>query len=241
MKFFWKIGREFPAPQFLVLLAALLVAFLPSRAAAQEVTAPAPPSAQPSVRLEAEQQRKEGDLYVADGKVEIQYKNLELRADHVQYNTRTYQAKASGHVQFDADTQHLSADSAEFNVQSGTGQFDHVRGSVTMDHLPNASVLVSPNPLVFEAQDVRRIDARTYEIDHAWLTVCEPDKPSWKFYSSRATLHVDRSVAMVNADFRMFRIPLLYIPYASLPAGRNLRKSGLLIPEEALPQPVRTV
>jgi LPS-assembly protein len=233
MKFFWKIGRELPAPQFLVLLAGLLVAFLASRAAAQEVTAPAAPSAQPSVRLEAEQQRKEGDLYVADGKVEIQYKNLQLHADHVQYNTRTYQAKASGHVQFDADTQHLSADSAEFNVQSGTGQFDHVRGSVTMDHPPNASVLVSPNPLVFEAQDVRRIDARTYEIDHAWLTVCEPDKPSWKFYSSRATLHVDRSVAMVNADFRMFRIPLLYIPYASLPAGRNLRKSGLLIPEFA--------
>ncbi len=233
MKFFWKIGREFPVPQFLVLLAALLAAFLPSGAAAQEVAAPAAPSAQPSVRLEAEQQRKEGDLYFADGKVEIQYKNLQLLADHVQYNTHTYQASASGHVQFDVDTQHLSADSAEFNVQSGTGQFDHVRGSVTMDHTPNANVLVSPNPLVFEAQDVRRIDARTYEIDHAWLTVCEPDKPSWKFYSSRATLHVDHSVAMVNADFRMFRIPLLYIPYASLPAGRNLRKSGLLIPEFA--------
>jgi LPS-assembly protein len=31
----------------------------------------------------------------------------------------------------------------------------------------------------------------------------------------------------------MFRIPLLYIPYASMPAGRNLRKSGLLIPEFA--------
>jgi len=227
MNFFGTIGQKFPVS----LLAAFLAAFLPLGAAAQEI---APPNtAQPSVRLEAEQQRKEGDLYVADGKVEIQYKNLQLHADHVQYNTRTYQASASGHVQFDADTQHLSADSAEFNVQSGTGQFDHVRGSVTMDHPPNASVLVSPNPLVFEAQDVRRIDARTYEIDHAWLTVCEPDKPSWKFYSSRATLHVDRSVAMVNADFRMFRIPLLYIPYASLPAGRNLRKSGLLIPEFA--------
>jgi LPS-assembly protein len=183
------------------------------------------------VRLEAEQQRKEGDFYFADGKVEIQYKNLRLRADHVQYNTKTYQATARGHVLLDVDTQHITADSADFNVQSGEGVFDHVHGEVTMEHRPNSNMLVSPNPLVFEAQQVRRLDARTYSIEHAWLTVCEQDKPNWKFYAPHATLHVDRTVALVNADFRMFRIPLLYIPYASLPAGRKLRQSGLLIPE----------
>ena len=102
-----------------------------------------------------------------------------------------------------------------------------------MEPRPNANVLVSPNPLTFEAHEVRRLDARTYSIEHAWLTVCEPDKPSWKFFTSHATFHVDRTVAMVNADFRMFRIPLLYFPYASVPAGRNLRKSGFLIPEFA--------
>jgi LPS-assembly protein len=68
-------------------------------------------------------------------------------------------------------------------------------------------------------------------IEHAWLTVCDPDDPSWKFFSSHATLHVDRSVAMVNANFRLFQIPLLYVPYATVPAGRNLRQSGFLLPE----------
>ena len=38
---------------------------------------------------------------------------------------------------------------------------------------------------------------------------------------------------MLNANFRLFRIPLFYFPYASLPAGRHLRKSGFLIPEFA--------
>jgi LPS-assembly protein len=201
-------------------------------AAAQEIIPPTA-SDQASVRLEADQQRKEGDVYFADGKVEIQYKDLRLRADHVEYNTKTYKATATGHVLFDADTQHLTAESADFNVQSGEGLFEHVRGQVTMEHKPNANMLVSPNPLVFDAREVRRLDAHTYWIEHTWVTVCEPDKPSWKFFSSHATLHVDRSVALVNADFRMFRIPLFYFPYASLPAGRNLRKSGLLIPEFA--------
>ena len=215
-----------------VLLALAASIFALRGAAAQEIIPPTS-SGEASVRLEAEQQRKEGDLYLADGKVEIQYRNFRLRADHVQYNTKTYMATAHGHVLFDADTQHLTADSAEFNVQSGEGLFERVRGEVTMEHKANSDMLVSPNPLVFEAQEVRRLDARTYWIEHAWLTVCEPDKPNWKFSTSHATLHVDHTVAMLNADFRLFRIPLLYVPYASLPAGRRLRQSGFLIPEFA--------
>jgi LPS-assembly protein len=203
------------------------VAVVPT-AAAQEII---PPTGQATVRLEAEQQRKEGDLFFADGKVEIQYKNLKLRADHVQYNAKTYIAVANGNVQLDVDTQHLEADSADFNVRSGEGRFQHVLGKVTMARRPNIYVLVSPNPLSFEAQEVRRIDNSTYWIEHAWVTVCEPDKPSWKFFTSHATLHVNRSVALVNANFRLFQIPLLYMPYATVPAGNNLRQSGLLLPE----------
>jgi LPS-assembly protein len=202
------------------------------RLPAQELTSPAN-SAPSTVRLEAEQQRKEGDSYIADGKVDIQYGDYRLRADHVQYNTKTYKVTATGHVLFDVDTQHLSAESGAFNVQTGAGTFEHVRGEVRVMHPPNANLLVSPNPLTFEAREVQRLDPRTYSIDEAWLTVCEPDKPSWKFSTSHATLQVDRSVAMLNANFRLFRIPLFYFPYASVPAGRRLRKSGLLIPEFA--------
>jgi LPS-assembly protein len=192
-----------------------------------------PPPNQTSVRLEADQQRKEGDLYFADGRVEVQYKNLQLRADHVQYNTKTYVAAAHGNVHLDVDTQHLTAESGEFNIRTGEGRFEHVHGEVRVQRKANAYVLVSPNPLAFEASEVRRIDPRTYTMDHAWVTVCEPDKPLWQFFTTHATLQVDRSVAMVNANFRMFRIPLLYLPYATAPAGRNLRQSGFLLPEIA--------
>ena len=230
MEFFHKFGI---ACRGRVLLLAFTTSLFALHGAAAQEIIPATSPGQASVRLEADQQRKEGDLYLADGNVEIQYRNLRLRADHVQYDTKTYKATARGHVIFDADTQHLTADSADFNVQSGEGLFEHVRGEVTVEHKQNTNMLVSPNPLVFEAQEVRRVDPRTYWIEHAWLTVCEPDKPSWKFFTAHATLNVDRTVAMVNANFRMFRIPLLYFPYASVPAGRNLRKSGLLIPEFA--------
>src|SRR5665213_3024315 len=228
-----KLGRKSIVANYRrMLLALALLIFLAIPASAQEVVAPSA-TGEASVRLDAEQQRKEGDLYFADGHVEIQYKNLHLHADHVQYNTKTYLATASGNVVLDVDTQHLNADSADFNVVSGEGHFEHVRGSVMMEHAANANVLVSPNPLVFEAEEVRRVDANTYWIEHAWLTVGEPDKPNWKFFSPHATLQVGRKVALLNANFRLFRIPLFYFPYASVPAGRRIRQSGFMIPEFA--------
>jgi LPS-assembly protein len=185
------------------------------------------------VELEAKQQRKEGNVFIADGDVDLRYKDLRLRADHVEYNADTSEATARGHVQFDYGSQHLEADSARYNVRSGRGTFWQVRGYVQIQRRPAPNLLVTPNPLYFEGQQVERIDERTYKILHAWMTVCAPERPKWTFYAPRATLHIDRSVALVNANFRLFRIPLLYLPYATAPAGRKLRQSGFLIPEFA--------
>src|SRR5579863_7341500 len=85
----------------------LAFVLLAVRAAAAQEAAPTSTATQTTVRLEAEQQRKEGDIYFADGKVEIQYKDFTLRADHVEYNSKTYAATATGHVVFDVATQHI--------------------------------------------------------------------------------------------------------------------------------------
>ena len=221
--------RTFAAAQRRTAWFGLIATLFGVRSAAAQLLTPA--LGQGTVRLEAEEQRKEGDLYLADGKVAIEYQNLRLRADHVQYNTKTYVATARENVHLDVDTQHLTAESGEFNVRTGEGRFEHVHGEVRVERRANAYVLMSPNPLVFEADEVRRLGPRTYTIEHAWVTVCRPDKPVWRFFTSHATLQVDHSIAMVNANFRLFRIPLLFTPYASAPAGRNLRQSGFLLPE----------
>ena len=183
------------------------------------------------IMLEADQQREVGKVYYADGNVDIRYEDIRLRADHVEFNDETKVAVARGHVQFDRDTQHLDADSATYELRSGHGAFKHVRGTVKAERRPNANLLVSPNPLYFEAAEVERVDERTYKVRDAWMTVCAPDRPKWKFYAPRATIHIQRSVHLENATFRMFSVPIIYLPYASAPAGRKLRQSGFLIPD----------
>src|SRR6202045_5055508 len=122
-------------------------------------------------------QSRRGNLYIADDDVDIRYGDSRLRADHVEYNEKTSEAFARGHVQFDFENQHVEADEAHYNVKTGHGVFHHVRGTVKIERRPNPSVLLSNNPLYFEARDVERFSKDVYVIEHAWITICDPEHP----------------------------------------------------------------
>jgi LPS-assembly protein len=183
------------------------------------------------VQLEAKQQRKQGNTFYADGDVDMHYANMRLRADHAQYNAETGEASVKGHVHYDADSQSLEATDGEYNMRTGQGVFHNVRGSVKAVRLSNRNVLVTQNPFLFSAREVRRTGERTYEIRNAWVTVCPADRPTWKFYTRRATIRIEKSAKLSQANFRLLGVPILYLPYASVPVGRHLRQSGFMIPE----------
>jgi len=190
------------------------------------------PSAKGGVaNLEAKTQSRKGDLTTADGDVDIHYGDTRLRADHVEYNIKTYEAAASGHVLLDYGTEHLEADEAHYNVSTGHGLFHNVRGTIKIERRPNPALLLSDNPLYFEARDVERFPADVYLIHSAWITICDPSHPKWQFYAPNARIHLDKTVALINANFRLFRVPLIWLPYATAPAGRRVRASGVLIPD----------
>src|SRR6266852_3837576 len=181
--------------------------------------------------LEAKTQSRKGDLTTADGDVDIHYGDSRLRADHVEYNNKTNEAAASGHVQLDYNGEHLEADEAQFNVSTGHGRFHNVRGNVKIERRPNPALLVSDSPLYFEARDVERFPGDVYLVHRAWITICDPRHPKWQSYAPNARIRLDKTVALINANFRLFRVPLIWLPYASTPAGRKVRASGILIPD----------
>ena len=192
--------------------------------------AKAPAALTGTVSLEAKKQERRGDLYVAEGDVDIHFRDMRLRADYVSYNSSTGDAAAQQHVQFDYQNQHLEATEAHVNIRDGHGLFTSVHGTILIQRRANPTLLVTPNPLYFQAREVERVDQKTYLIRRAWMTVCLPDRPTWKFYAPRARLKVGDDVALVNANFRLLRIPLVYLPYADLPASSTVRKSGVLLP-----------
>ena len=212
-----------------ILSAAVLLLLLTPAAAAQVKL----PGARGEIELEAREQRLEGKIFYADGDVEIRYDGLRMRADRLEIDTESGEAFARGRVVFEHDGQRLEAEEARYNLRTGRGSFRRVRGSIYAKRLPNPNVLVSPNPFSFEAEEVTRTDEFTYEIRGAWVTVCDPDQPLWRFHAPRATLRIERSVRLRSANFRLLDIPILYLPFATAPVGRKLRQSGFLLPHFA--------
>jgi LPS-assembly protein len=180
--------------------------------------------------LAADRQSRVGKISYADGNVDIRYQNVRLRADRVEYNDETHVAVARGHVQLDYLTQHVEADQATYDLRSGRGTFHRVTATFAIQRRPAPTLLISPNPLYFEAAEAERIDDQTYKIHRAWVTVCRPEHPTWKFYAPEATVHLQRSVHLESGNFRIFSVPIVYLPFATFPASRQ-RQSGFLIPD----------
>ncbi len=162
--------------------------------------------------------------------MDVRYQNARLRADHVEYDNEAQVVVARGNVQLDYLTQHVEADDARYELRTGRGTFHHVRGTFAVQRRPVPTLLISPNPLYFEAEEADRLDDNTYRIRKAWLTVCKPGRPVWKFYAPAATVRLKQSVRVENGNFRLFSIPVLYLPFATIPAEQR-RDSGFLVPE----------
>jgi len=167
---------------------------------------------------------------MADDSVDLRYGDQRLRADHLEYNEQTNEAHAKGHVQYDYDNEHLEGDEAHYNVGTGHGTFVKVRGTLKVERRPNPSVLVTDNPIYFEAQEVEKFGTNLFVIRSAWITVCDPQHPKWQFYAPHARVRVGKTMALVNANFRLFRVPLIWLPYANTPAGPKIRQSGFMVP-----------
>src|SRR5438045_1848783 len=131
-------------------------------------------------------QSHSGSVTSADGEVDLRYGNERLRADHVEYNDQTNEGVARGHVQFDYENQHLEAEEAHYNVSTGRGTFVKVRGTIKIERRSNPAVLITENPLSFEAQSVEKFGENLYLINDAWITVCDPEHPRWQFFAPRA-------------------------------------------------------
>ncbi len=208
----------------------LLVLFGCFSAEAQQVRLPSGQGRYAELSSEGAQSRK-GDLFIADKNVDLQYAGMRLRAEHLEYNDRTHDASAQGRVQFDYENQHLEADEAHYNFTTGAGTFTNVHGEIRIVRRPNPQVLISENPLYFEARLVERFADDTFVVHQAWITICDQERPTWQMFAPRAKIKLNKSVALVNANFRLYKVPLIWLPYATAPAGQRVRQTGFLIPD----------
>ncbi|MBV8051684.1 MAG: LPS-assembly protein LptD [Acidobacteriaceae bacterium] len=177
-------------------------------------------------------QEMQGSLFKLEGNAEIQYGFYILHADEMTYNSDTGEATADGHVMLDGgpNDEHVEATHAKYNIKAQSGRFEHVSGSIGVRRRGPRLVLTSSNPFFFSGKVLEKTGPDHYKVYDGTVTTCELPHPKWQFNAHRVVVEVGGTAKIYNTTFGVKGVPVLYLPFATLPAERLPRQSGFLIP-----------
>jgi LPS-assembly protein len=200
--------------------------------AAQDLPNTSSPLRGEDVTITALQQEKQGATYRLHGNAEIHYGTYILRGDEVSYNSKTGDSKAEGHVTLEGgpNDEHIQASRGTYNLRSEIGRFENVTGSVGVHLKGRRPMLTSSNPFVFTGAAVEKNGPDHFKVYDGIVTTCDLPRPKWDFYAHRVVVEVGGTAKIYHSSFSIEGIPILYFPFATLPAQTLPRQSGFLIP-----------
>lgn len=184
-----------------------------------------------AVVMESDTQSKTGDRYVLDGNVVITYGDRRVEADHIEYDSATGELEATGHLKATggANDESISASHGTINLIKQTGRFYDVSGSVGLKASGHKVVYANGQPFLFTGRVVVKRGPQQYEVYDGTVTSCQLQHPDWLLYAGEFKVNGQIATAH-NSVFRLFNIPLLYMPYVTHPVNTEGRQSGFMIP-----------
>lgn len=162
-------------------------------------------------------------VIVRSGNVDVRYGIYRLQADKI----TIYEAKnlivAEGNVIFDqGDDQRVTGTKGEFNYRTKLGFFVDSTGFTNQTN--------DGTVIYFTADRVERVGLNEAVVTNGKFTSCEDSVPNWSFTASEARIKTNDRLKLKNAKFRLRDIPVLAIPFASIPIKERDRASGFLTP-----------
>ncbi len=157
------------------------------------------------------------------GNVDVRYGIYRLQADEIVIYEDETRIVATGSVIFDqGDDQRITGATAVWNYRTKLGTFEDATGFTNQTN--------DGTVLYFTAERVERISLNEVVVIKGKFTACEEAVPKWSFTSDRATIKTNDKIDFKNAKFRVKDIPLLIVPFASIPIKERDRSSGFLTP-----------
>jgi LPS-assembly protein len=201
----------------------------------QEMLPVAEPEPLPStgvpIRWEAKSQTRVGDVWTLNGPVVVYYRDYILHADKVIYHQSTSELESDGHVQVagGAEDVNIEASHGDMRLDMHTARFFNVDGSLGVRRTGNAIVYSTTNPFLFSGRVLLQTGEGKYRIIDGSMTNCRLPKPDWELISRTIKMENERA-STSNTTFKLFGVPLFYLPYLRHPVNETGRESGFLIP-----------
>jgi LPS-assembly protein len=227
----------------LALLAGLLV-LAPITARAQLATFPSPQQRTSSFP------QKPGGMFGPAPHID-QAQPLYMQADQLLYDTKNNRVIAQGNVEIYYNNFVLTADQVVYDqsvnklIAEGNAQLKDPNGGITradrfeaLDDFRDAfiqslSIVTADETRIAAARAVRR-EGNVTEYERAKFTPCKSDSgmpPLWCIGAARI-VHDQRSATLIfqDAQFELFGVPILYVPWFEQPDPSVKHRSGFLTP-----------
>ena len=175
----------------------------------------------------SEKQMVEGEngsrILTYSGNVDARYGIYRMQADKVVIYEAEDRMVAEGSVVFDqGDDQRITGARGVFFLKTKLGSFEDSTGFTNQTN--------DGTVIYFTAEHVERTKVDEVVITKGKFTACEEAVPKWSFTADKATIKFNDKVKLKNAKFRIKDVPLVPLPYASLPIKQFDRASGFLTP-----------
>jgi len=155
--------------------------------------------------------------------VDIRIGTYRLQADKVTVYEAENRVVAEGSVVFDqADQQRITGSKADWNYRTKTGYF--------IDSTGYTNQTQDGTRLYFTADRVEKISLDTIVATNVQVTACDEDIPKWSFHAGKARIKTGDRVRIYSPQLKIKKIPIFYMPYASVSIKHRDRASGFLTP-----------
>jgi LPS-assembly protein len=159
----------------------------------------------------------------ANGSVEVRQAGYLLYADKIIYNQRAQTVEAIGRVSlFEPGGNVLYGDKIYLQQQMKTGVIEHFKARLKDNALLFASLATRINPKLTTLENAA----------YSPCPVCAGHKPQWQITANKVVLDEEaQQLTYKHSFFKIYGVPVLYLPYFSHAAPNSPSKSGVLAPK----------
>src|ERR1043166_1924577 len=157
------------------------------------------------------------------GNVDVHYGIYRLQADQIVIYEAENKIVGTGSVIFDqGDDQRITGAKAVWNYKTKLGVFEDTTGFTNQTN--------DGTVIYFTAERVERVSLNEIIVTKGVFTACEEAVPKWSFTADKARIKTNDRLRLRNAKFRVKNLPLVIVPFASIPIKQKDRSSGFLTP-----------
>ncbi|MBU2102181.1 MAG: hypothetical protein KKF80_02180 [Candidatus Omnitrophica bacterium] len=140
---------------------------------------------------------------VAHGNVKMSYKDTTLYCDEAHYDAKKQLVNITGKVKIvkDGITAYGENVVYDFNTQNAT----------------LAGMTMTNPPMYVSAHEAQKVGKEKYVLNNGYVTTCDKKEPHYRIVAQHISFYPGVKVVAKNVIIKVGTVPILYIPYFSLP------------------------